>query len=434
MGSVPDKARPHSRRFRSGAVGRPGSVVAAASPSRPGTRRPSLAGGRGGRALDSRASASSATRGRWHDSLALPVPGAGGSHGTGGGRRVALPWLRTRGEAHRAAAFPRYLPPAPVARPSIPRPPRPQRRPSARRTSAAARRSTPPGRRARSPRRAARILGRVHRDRLEGMRAHHRRTRACGPPASLADPGAHAASRLRDRVSGLGGPGVARCIGASSLGDAGGRGAVRAPGSAAPRRLGHRRRARPVAGQGAGRGPQHGPALAKARHVHGSGVSGGVGGGAARVASGGTCAGDSIDVREGKGYRTAASSGAVPGFTRDEIVRARTERPWPEPAWRAAEGVARAMIARECTGAGGRSACARRRCPGPGADGGGLRVCERGGPSGPRARGDPVAPGLRPRRAPRPAGRSAGPHPEWRRSRSPAASACSSGARRMASR
>ena len=38
-----------------------------------------------------------------------------------------------------------------------------------------------------------------------------------------------------------------------------------------------------------------------------------------------------IHVREGEGYRTAEESGAMPGFTKDEIFRALTERPWSEP-------------------------------------------------------------------------------------------------------
>ena len=56
-----------------------------------------------------------------------------------------------------------------------------------------------------------------------------------------------------------------------------------------------------------------------------------------------------IHVREGEGYRTAEESGAIPGFTKDEIFRALTERAWSEPTWRAVERVARAMGAREGT-------------------------------------------------------------------------------------
>ena len=57
-----------------------------------------------------------------------------------------------------------------------------------------------------------------------------------------------------------------------------------------------------------------------------------------------------IHVREGTGYRTAEESGAIPGFAKDEIFRALTERPWSEPTRRALERVARAMGAREGTG------------------------------------------------------------------------------------
>jgi len=57
-----------------------------------------------------------------------------------------------------------------------------------------------------------------------------------------------------------------------------------------------------------------------------------------------------IHVREGTGYRAAEESGAIPGFTKDEIFRVLTERPWSEPTRRALERVARAMGAREGTG------------------------------------------------------------------------------------
>ena len=57
-----------------------------------------------------------------------------------------------------------------------------------------------------------------------------------------------------------------------------------------------------------------------------------------------------IHVREGGGYRTAEESGAIPGFAKDEIFRALTERPWSGSTWRAVERVARAMGAREGTG------------------------------------------------------------------------------------
>ena len=162
-----------------------------------------------------------------------------------------------------------------------------------------------------------------------------------------------------------------------------------------------------------------------------------------------------IHVREGEGYRTAEGSGAIPGFTKDEIFRALTECPWSGPTWRAVERVGRSMGAREGTGpeddplsrsllregeakgrkkgraegraegrregrAEGRAegpargACgdgargarlpghrgepgarrgagARRRPPGRGADVGGPRVHERGGPPAPRPRGGPLA-------------------------------------------
>ena len=57
-----------------------------------------------------------------------------------------------------------------------------------------------------------------------------------------------------------------------------------------------------------------------------------------------------IQVRDGKGYRTAQESAAIPGFETDEIFCALTERPWSESTWRAVERVARAMGEREGTG------------------------------------------------------------------------------------
>ena len=56
-----------------------------------------------------------------------------------------------------------------------------------------------------------------------------------------------------------------------------------------------------------------------------------------------------IHVRDGKGYRTAEESGAIPGYAKDEIFRALTERPWSEPTWHAVERVGRAMGEREGT-------------------------------------------------------------------------------------
>ena len=57
-----------------------------------------------------------------------------------------------------------------------------------------------------------------------------------------------------------------------------------------------------------------------------------------------------IHVRDGAEYRTAEESGAIPGFTKDEIFRALTEHPWSGATWRAVERVGRAMGAREGTG------------------------------------------------------------------------------------
>ena len=56
-----------------------------------------------------------------------------------------------------------------------------------------------------------------------------------------------------------------------------------------------------------------------------------------------------IHVRRGDGYREAPESRAFPGWRAEEIYRALTESPLSEGAWRALEGVALSMGAREGT-------------------------------------------------------------------------------------
>ena len=56
-----------------------------------------------------------------------------------------------------------------------------------------------------------------------------------------------------------------------------------------------------------------------------------------------------LHVRRGEAYREEPSSRAFPGWKAEEIHRALTEDPMPEPAWRALERTALAMGAREGT-------------------------------------------------------------------------------------
>ena len=91
------------------------------------------------------------------------------------------------------------------------------------------------------------------------------------------------AARLTDRELRFGGPRPVRRGGQQAIARPGRRGAVPAPAPFAGTRAGHRRGQRPAAGRGAGGGPHHGRAKAKALDLRGVEISGGVGAGAAGV-------------------------------------------------------------------------------------------------------------------------------------------------------
>ena len=127
----------------------------------------------------------------------------------------------------------------------------------------------PAGERDRLLRRPSGVLGRRHRDGVEGLRAHLHSARAA-VPAARADGGTvRDDARLANRKLRLGGPGAPGRGGAQALADAGRRGAVPAPGSGAAAGSRNRRGRGPAAGRGAGGGPHHGRAPAQAGHLQG---------------------------------------------------------------------------------------------------------------------------------------------------------------------
>ena len=260
----------------------------------------------------------------------------------------------------------------------------------------------PAGERDRPLRRPSGVLGRRHRDGLEGLRAHLHSARAA-VPAARADGGTvRDDARLANRKLRLGGPGAPGRGGAQALADAGRRGAVPAHGPGVRLQgpaidvdadplpdvvleVDHttdvRRRKLGIYKESGF--PEIWVLVPWEASVRRPGLT--------------------IHVRRGGEYREEGESRAFPGWKAEEIHRALTEAPMSETAWRALERTALAMggargydaAARSAHGVGERKGAGKRSRPG---SPGGSRARSPGRPHGrcgryPRIPGDRADPG-----------------------------------------
>ena len=232
----------------------------------------------------------------------------------------------------------------------------------------------PAGERARPLRRPSGVLGRRHRDGLEGLRTNLHSARAAVAAIGADCRTVRDAARVADRVLRLGGPGAPGCGGAQALADAGRRGVVSAPGPGAVAGAGHRRGRGPAAGGGAGGGPLDGRAPSQARHLQGERVSGDLGAGAvggvgARAGARNPCApGDRISGgRREQGVSGVEGGGDSPRADRGAMVGDGVASPGTD---RSGDGCARGhdAAARSAHGIGERKGAGKE--PRPGSPGG----------------------------------------------------------------